>query len=139
MVKRYELIDHTADIGLRAKGKDLKELFSNAAYGMFEILADLKNVRTEKSLTIEIKAPNIEELFLSWLRELLYQYAAKEILLKKFTINKLDNTSISALVFGEKADPKRHHLKAEIKAATFHQLEVRKVGNMWEGQVIFDV
>ncbi|MBL7092144.1 MAG: archease, partial [Candidatus Omnitrophica bacterium] len=64
-MKRYEIIDHTADIGLRAYGKDLKQLFANAACGMFGILADLKNVRPKESLEIKQKAPNIEELFLS--------------------------------------------------------------------------
>ncbi|GAG16189.1 unnamed protein product, partial [marine sediment metagenome] len=55
-MKRYEVIDHTADIGIKTYGKDLKELFVNAAYGMFDILADLKNVRAKEQLAIKLKA-----------------------------------------------------------------------------------
>ena len=138
-MKRYEIIDHTADIGLRAYGKDLKQIFTNAACGMFGILADLKNVRAKESLKIKLEAPNTEELFLSWLSELLYQYNSKGIIFKEFLIDKLDERSISAQARGEKLDLKRHRLKTEIKAVTYHQLKVQKVGDSWQGEVIFDV
>jgi SHS2 domain-containing protein len=138
-MKRYELINHTADVGLRAYGKDLKELFTNAAYGMFEILADLKNVRAEKRLRLKLKAPNLEELFLSWLSELLYRYNGKGIILKEFLIDRLTEKAINAEVQGEKIDLKRHRLKTEIKAVTYHQLKVQRIKHTWQGQVIFDV
>ncbi|MBL7084840.1 MAG: archease [Candidatus Omnitrophica bacterium] len=138
-MKRYEIIDHTADIGLRVRGKDLKELFANAAYGMFDIQADLKDVRAKKSVNIKLKAPNIEELFLSWLSELLYQYNSKKIIFKEFSIDKLTQKEISARVQGEKLDLCRHTLKTEIKAATYHQLKVQKLKGKWQGEVIFDV
>jgi len=138
-MKRYEVIDHTADIGIKAYGKDLKSLFANAAYGMFDIMADLKNVRTKESLKIESEAPNVEELFLSWLGELLYQYNSKKIIFKRFVIDKLSENMISALAQGEKLDLKKHALKTEIKAATYHQLKVQKVKDEWQAEVIFDV
>ncbi len=138
-MKRYETIDHTADIGLRAYGKDLKQLFANAACGMFAVLADLKNVRLETTLAIKLEAPNIEELFLSWLSELLYQCNSKRIIFKQFLINKLTGNSISAQARGEKLDLKRHRLKTEIKAVTYHQLKIKKVKDNWQGEVIFDV
>ena len=94
-MKRYEIIDHTADIGIKAYGKGLKDLFINAAWGMFTILADLKNVQARESLEIKLEAPNVEELFLSWLSELLYQYNSKSIILKKFLIEKLTKKAIS--------------------------------------------
>lgn len=138
-MKRYEIIDHTADIGLRAYGRDLKQLFANAACGMFGILADLKNVRPKESLEIKLKAPNTEELFLSWLSELLYQYNSKGIIFKEFLIDELNERSISAEARGEKVDLKRHRLKTEIKAVTYHELKVQKVKDIWQAEVIFDV
>ena len=138
-MKRYEVIDHTADVGLRAYGKDIKELFANAAYGMFNILADLKNVHPKRSLKIKVEAPNIEELFLSWLSELLYQYETREIIFKEFLIDKLSENSISARAQGEKLDLRKHRLKAEIKAVTYHELKVQKIKNHWQGEVIFDI
>jgi SHS2 domain-containing protein len=138
-MKRYEIIEHTADIGLRAGGEDLKQLFINAACGMFDILADLKNVRTKDSLKIKLKAPDIEELFLSWLSELLYQHNSKGIIFKEFLIDELTEKSISARARGEKIKTNRHRLKAEIKAVTYHELKVRKIKDNWQAEVIFDV
>lgn len=138
-MKPYELIDHTADIGIKAYGKDWKELFANAAYGMFDILADLKNVQIKQSLKIELEAPNIEELFLSWLSELLYQHNGKQMILKKFLISNLTEKALSARVQGERLDLSRHRLKTEIKAVTYHGLCVQKVKDLWQGEVIFDV
>ena len=138
-MKAYEIIEHTADIGLRARGKDLKEFFTNAAGGMFAIIAELKNVRTKEKVPIKLEAPNIEELFLSWLSELLYQHNSKRILFKEFLIDKLTDNEISARAMGEKLDLKRQGLKKEIKAVTYHQLKVQKLKNYWQGEVIFDV
>ena len=138
-MKRYEVIDHTADIGIKAYGKDLRELFVNAAYGMFDILADLKNVRAKEQLAIKVEAPNVEELFLSWLSELLYQYNNKKIIFKEFLIEELSGKVISARAQGEKWDLHKHRLKAEIKAVTYHQLKVQKVKDIWQAEVIFDV
>jgi SHS2 domain-containing protein len=138
-MKPYEVIEHTADIGLRARGKDLKQLFTNAAGGMFSIIAELKNVQAKEALNIKLEAPNIEELFLSWLSELLYQYNSKKIIFKEFLIDKLADDSICARAKGEKLDFKRHRLKTEIKAVTFHQLKVERLKDFWQGEVIFDV
>jgi SHS2 domain-containing protein len=138
-MKRYEVIDHTADIGIKVYGKELKDLFFNAAYGMFSLIADLKNVQAKEPLNIKLKAPNIEELFLSWLSELLYQFNSKNIIFKEFIINKLSEEMISAQAKGEKLNLKKHHLKAEIKAVTYYELKVQKFKNYWQGEVIFDV
>lgn len=138
-MKRYEFIDHTADIGLRAYGKDLKQLFENAAAGMFAILADLKNVRAEKTVPLKLKAPNLEELFLSWLSELLYQHNGKGMMFKEFSVDELSEKAIAAKAKGEKLNLKRHRLKTEIKAVTYHALKVQKVKDTWQAEVIFDV
>ena len=76
---------------------------------------------------------------MSWLSELLYQYNGKEIILKEVQIDKLSEKAISAKVPGERLDLKRHRLKTEIKAVTYHQLKVQKVKDLWQGEVIFDV
>ena len=138
-MKRYEIIDHTADIGLRCWGGKLEELFINAAYGMFSILADLKNVRGKESISIKLKAPDLEELFLSWLRELLYQYDSKQIIFKEFAIEQLNEKELVARAQGEKFDLKHPRLKTEIKAVTYHQLKVQQVKDHWQAEVIFDV
>jgi len=138
--KRYSIIDHTADIGIEAYGKDLKELFRNAAFGMFELMAGLKEVGVDKKVTIKLKAPDKEELLISWLSELLYYFAGpSKILLKDFVIKKLEEKSIEAEACGEQLDLSRHQMKMEIKGVTYHQLKIERRNSRWQCRVIFDV
>ena len=138
--KKYKVIDHTADIGIVAYGKDLRELFKNAAFGMFDLMAGLEGVGADKKILIKLKAPNKEELLVSWLSELLYYFAVPpKILFKDFEIKKLEEKSIEAEARGERLDLSRHQMKMEMKAVTYHQLKIEKMGGQWQCRVIFDV
>ena len=138
-MKRYEIIDHTADIGLRSYGETLEELFVNSAFGMFEIIADLNAVNPKESIQIKTEASGYEELLVSFLRELLYLYSVKEILFKDFTIKSLSENHLHAEARGEKISPQKHTLKAEIKAVTYHQLKIEKKPTGYQAQLIFDI
>jgi len=138
-MKHYETIDHTADLGIRVWGKTKKALFKRAAEAMFDLITDKKAVNVEKTVRFNLKAPDLKELFVSWLRELLYQYAAKGMLFKKIAVSRMDDTHISASASGEKLNPARHIFKKDIKAVTYHGLEIKKTRSNWQAQVIFDV
>ncbi|MEW5758727.1 MAG: archease [Candidatus Omnitrophota bacterium] len=139
IMKKYEFIEHTADFGLRVYGKNLTDLFINAAVGLFDNIAELRRVKSTKRIIIELKASNLEELFISWLRELLYQFSAKEIILKDFKIKKISDTKLEAEAFGEELDLGKHRLNKEIKAVTYHELSVKKINSGYQAQVIFDI
>ena len=139
MDKKYEIIEHTADIGIRAFGRDLKELFINSAQGMFAVIADLGKVKIKKSIEIECKANNVEELLVSWLGELLYHFNVDEILLREFIVAEFDDNYLKAEAKGEKFEPTRHSLKSEIKGITYHNLKIEKKNELWQAEVIFDV
>lgn len=138
-MKRYEPIEHTADIGIRAYGRSLKELFENAAEAMFGEIAELKKVKPVRCVKINLKASSKEELFHLWLSELLYQFNGKGMLFSKFEIEDITERGVKAIACGEKADAARHGLKKEIKAVTYHGLLVEKKPKFWVGEVIFDV
>ncbi|MFC1593985.1 archease [Candidatus Omnitrophota bacterium] len=138
-MKQYEIIDHTADIGIRVYGADLKELFINAGHGMFEIIADNSNITATKCLKIELTAENTEELFVGWLRELLYQFNANLLILKDISIHDITPQSIKASVWCDTIDKARHSILTEIKAVTYHELKVEHIDSHWQAQVIFDV
>jgi len=139
-MKNYELIEHTADIGIRVEGRDLKELFKNTALAMFDIIAekvaDKKPPRIEKFL-IKQKADNLEELFVNWLNELLSLSATKEKIFCDFKFEKLDEQNLEAEVFG--CDIKNYKINTEIKAATYHELKLEKANSGWQVEVILDV
>ena len=136
---RYELIDHTADIGIIAYGKDLQETFSNCAYAMFDILTDADKIDVKESFEIQIKASNQEELLRNWLSELLFRHEIERILCGKYEIKRLDDQNLDAVVFYEKIDRSRHEIKTEIKNVTYHQLEIKKHKKGYSAQVIFDL
>jgi len=139
MKKKYEFINHTADVGIKVWGESLESLFENTAYSMFDILTELDKVKAKKSLRVEIEGKRIDELLVDWLRILLYKFNGEEYLLREFNIEEISKKGLKAKVRGEKLNLSRHTLKTEIKAATYHGLQVKKTGQGWEAQVIFDV
>ena len=139
MEKRYEQFSHTADIGVRVFGKTLKELFENAAFAMFDILADLEGLKGEIVQDFELTAPNHEELLISWLDELLYNFYTKSIIFYKFEVGELSEDILKAKVFGRLVSKNRNRLKTEIKAATYYNLKIIKKDDYYEVDIIFDV
>jgi len=146
-VKRFEVINHTADMGIKAYGKDLAELFINAAYGMASLITDLEKVNPKDSEDILLKAENREELLVSWLNEIIYLFASKNMLFSKFEVLKIDEKHLRAKIFGERLDTTRHQIETEFKAATYHGLKISKLkrdnstfpeGTL-QAEVIFDI
>ena len=138
-MKTYELIDHTADVGIKAYGKTLSEAFENAAKGMFDIITDSSEIESIGQYNIELEAPDLEQLLVDWLSELLFLNSAKNLVFGFFKID-LDekNKKLTAKVFGEKFDLSKHKIGAEIKAVTYHILEVKKK-KPFHVQVLFDI
>jgi SHS2 domain-containing protein len=136
-VKRFKLIEHTADTGLVAYGRTLPEAFANAAYGMFSIITDLRTVRETESRVLEVREEDSETLLFEWLNRLIYFFDVEMLLLKRFDVSEFDGYRLRATCYGEKYDVSRHHLKTGIKSATYHLLSVDKEKN--QVQVIFDI
>lgn len=138
-LKAFEIMDHTADIGIRVYGNTDKEVFANAAAGMFSLIADLENVRETSEFAIEVEAEDHETLLVAWLNELLYLHDSNDILLNRFELSELGETCLRGRAFGEPMDAGRHRLKADIKAATYHMLKLREEPGGWRAEVVFDV
>jgi SHS2 domain-containing protein len=139
MKKNYQLIEHTADIGIKVKGKDLKQLFKNAALAMFDIIAEKKDKpgKVKKEIKLKQSADDLDELFINWLNELLSLYYTKELIFTGFHIEKLQKDYLLATVAG--ASLKNFKINSEVKAATYHQLKIKESKKGWQAQVIFDV
>lgn len=139
MDKGFWVIDHTADIGIEAEGVDMKQAFINAARGLFSLIIDLRTVKQKEQHNIEVTAPDREALLVNWLNELIYLFDAKEMLFSRFDITVLTDNTLEAIVSGEKIDIKKHHLKRDVKAATYHMLKVSQTEDGWEVRVVFDI
>ena len=133
---RYEEIEHTADVGIRAYGRSLDELFAHAAEGMFSLIADLGTVKPVGEIELQLTAEDLPTLFLRWLAELLYIHETQRLLLSSFDVH-VEGTSLQGHASGEAIDKRRHELKLVIKAVTRHGLTVDPEKGIAE--VIFDI
>jgi SHS2 domain-containing protein len=126
-VKNYEFIEHTADIGIRVKAKDLRSLFRNSALAMFDIIAGITDyrVRSTERIKISLQGDDEKELFVNWLNELLSLSSAKGLVFCDFQITKLSENNLEAVASGASASG--YKIDKEIKAATYHQLKIAQV------------
>jgi len=139
-LKKYSFIDHTADIGIIAYGNTLKELFTNAALATFATIAELNSIDETVSIKIDVQADTLEELIVEWLRELLFQHEVEEIFFKRVDIQKISETKVSAIAYGEPINLSKHLFNTEIKNVTYHKLSVKRLkDSTWQAQLIFDL
>jgi len=136
-MKHYELIEHTADVGVKAYGTTLAEAFEHAAEGMFDIITDKSSITHTGEYQILLEAPDLEQLLVDWLSQLLFLNGAYDLVFGKFQVT-LTGNCLSARVFGEKYDTKRHRMGVEIKAVTYHILQVHERDPTFV-QVLFDI
>ncbi len=135
MVKTFEEVEHTADWAFRAYGRDLRELFVNAATALFALQGSLED--TPPTVTREVRSEGIdrETLLVNWLNELLFLQETEHETYNRFEILELSDTDLYARIQGKP----RGKMDKVIKAATFHDLEVRLTNEGWEATVVLDV
>ena len=139
-MKPYEYLEHTADMGLLVRGKNLPELLKNAAQGLLETMAVVDTIDETASIEIHLTAESVEELFVGWLDELIFRHETEEIFFKRADIYRCSETEMFATVYGEPVNFDKHEVYTEIKSVTYHQLEVlQKTDGSWHAQVIFDL
>ena len=141
MGRRFEFLDITkADAAFVAYGKDLNELFANAALAMFQVMTDVEKVERREAIEVEVDGEDLISLLVNWLNELLFYFDSEGLLFSKFEVN-VDEKSkrLKAKCWGERFDEERHELKAHVKAATFHKSEVKKVNSEWRARIILDI
>jgi SHS2 domain-containing protein len=139
MRKKYNLIDHTADFGVHVYGSDSKELFANAVWALFDNITEMDRLTGLDACHIEVSGEDWSDLMVNWLREVLYLWNGKELLVKNARILSLSETGLSATVEFDPFNPDRHVIKTEIKAVTYHQIQVNSSPSGWEAIIIFDI
>ncbi len=135
----FELVDHTADVAVRAWGATAEDVFAQAAGAMFSLICDPLTVDVTESVDVRVEAEQRDLLLAAWLNELIYLFEARRVLFTEFEILELDDTHLMARVSGEALDPARHVLCGGVKAATLHQLSLQQDAAGWHAFVILDV
>jgi SHS2 domain-containing protein len=135
----FEILEHPADIGFRAFGETLAELFANAAVAMLSIGLEIDDVAPRIEYVLSATGTDYESLLVNWLSEVLYWFDGKRIALREFRVNHLAPDSIRAAAFGEPRDGARHTSKLIVKAVTWHQLKIVQNESGWMAEVYLDI
>ena len=135
----YRRLEHTSDIKVEIYGADLAELFTNAATCLFDLILDLGKVQETQSVPVALESAELSELFLDWLRELLFLFSTHSLAIRRVEIHSIEPTQIKATAFGEEFDAECHGLKVEVKTPTYHQYRIDKTAEGYRATVVFDV
>ena len=152
----FELVDHTADVAVRAWGASAEQVFEQAAAGMVSLLYDRTTVAARERHTLTLEAPDSELLLAAWLNELLFLIEARSVVFARFEVESLsgaafapvpDTTGAAAVsaarlratAVGEAIDGRRHSIRSVVKAATLHGLRLEQNAEGWEALVLLDV
>lgn len=141
---RYQLLEHTADLFVRYEAPDLAGLFAVAAQSLGELTFGSQQVRTAESRHVAIGPEKLSELFLDWLRELLYLLSTEGFCVARAQVElslerEPDCYSLKAELLGEPVDSARHTARLEIKTPTYHRYRIESGESGWQADVLFDV
>jgi SHS2 domain-containing protein len=135
----YHIIDHTADLGIIVRGRDVNRLFVNAANAMIDLMIKRKRGNAQVFRDILIDAEDFSDLMVRWLGEILYLFVADKLIVDSIKIKSIRQNELKATLAFASFKPAHHRVLREIKAVTYHQISVCKVNDEWEARVIFDI
>jgi SHS2 domain-containing protein len=135
----YRFIDHTADFRLEIFGVDEKDLFIQAAMALTDLIADPGPLQGCQRRILAVQGDDWPDLMVNWLRELLYLWNGEEQLVSRVELRSLEQTRLEAMVATDPFDADRHVVRNEIKAVTYHQIEVCPDKTGWRARVVFDI
>ena len=139
MTKEVDVFEHTADMGLEARADTQAQLYEALAEGLAALIASRETIRTDRTFERDVSAEDPEVLAVDFLSELLTLTHTEHVVIADVAVRCETPTSLHATIRTEPIDPDRHTLGMEIKAVTYHQLEVRQDADGWHARVLFDV
>jgi len=135
----FTLIDHTADLGIIVRGRNLRDLFEAAAKTMMYIMVKKKPADTTKIFNLSVEGYDMADLMVRWLGEILYLFGGEHKLVTGVEVTSVSHSHLDATLETVSFDTNLHQILCEIKAVTFHQIEVDKKDDHWETRIIFDL
>ena len=136
--EKYRFIDDlTSDVMFEAYGKDLKELFENAAGAMFTVICETRDVEADEFRDVEVTGKNAEELMMNWLTELIAMVDIEEMFFSRFEISEINEKDLKARVFGESTS--REKGGTVVKAVTYHKYSIKKDKKGYSVSIVLDI
>jgi SHS2 domain-containing protein len=135
----YEVLEHTADIGFRARAGTLQSLYEQAAEALVFVAMELDAIEPRERFEIQARGADREELLVNFLNEVLFLVDGRRIAMKRFRVLELGDAHIRAEAWGEPFDAARHRAKLIVKAVTWHQLRIAEDAAGWFAEVFLDI
>jgi len=135
----YQIIDHTADLGIIVKGPDLKSLFIQAAQAMTDLIVKGDISKRTATRDVLIEGEDFPDLMVRWLGEILYLFEGENFIVHSIQIKSISPIQLKSTLSLSSFEPEYHEVLREIKAVTYHQISVDKSDDGWEARVIFDI
>ena len=134
-MKKYEILEHKADLKIRAFGKTKEELFENAMIGMFEGARyedEGKKIKKE----IKVSSQDLLSLLVDFLSEILYLSEVNHQVYYQIQFKKFTDKNIEGILLGKKLK----RIGVVIKGVTYHDLDIhQKKDKTWEATILFDI
>lgn len=141
-LEKFEFFDVTADVGFWAHGMDLEEAFQNAARAMFEVMTDTAQIKPTTKREVMVESEDKKALLYDWLSELLFLHDYEGRVFSKFSVNIIpegpESFRLQGEVWGEEFHQGTHEVRDEVKAVTFHLMEITEDESGCTLQVILD-
>ena len=134
----FKVFDISGDVGLTIYGATVEELFQNAAHGLFSLMTEPSNILETEERKVTVESEDDEGMLIKWLNELIFLFDAYGFVGKKFTI-KFMTDQLSAVIAGGIFDYDKDERRLLIKAATYHNLSLKKDSSGYEAMVMFDI
>ena len=135
----FEVLEHPADIGFRAHGSSLEELFANCAHALLSVILDPSGIAKKQQWEMSVEGSDLESLLVNWLNEVLYYVDTKRAAFSVFALTFPRPLQLICTASGELRDPVQHPVRLSVKAVTYHQLLVSQKEEAWMAEVYVDV
>ncbi|XRO77783.1 archease [Methanocaldococcus sp. 10A] len=137
----FDYFETTADLGVIAKAKNLEEAFKEGAKGLYNIMVDIDKVDKKEKIEFEITGEDLGELLYNFLNELLFYTDVEGLVFNDFDvkIEKNDIYRLKCTAYGEKINKEKHNIKEEVKAVTYHKMEIKQEDDGWNIRFIVDL
>ncbi len=138
----FRFINHTADIAVEVYAESVEKLFYAASEAWKSSVLENTVSDSPFELHIELEAKTIEELLVDFLSELNFILFARRLVfskIKHLVIENNSDLSLKSVIYFEDFNPSKHTLKAEIKAVTFHQVNMKFDGKLYRTKLVFDI
>lgn len=168
LVRDFQVLEHTADVGFEAYGATRADVFRNAGRALMNVIIDLDSVEPRERIPVTAEAREPPGLLVTWLSEIVYLYDTEGWLFRDFEVadvtaglatdlgtgsgtgssRSLTNSradgssacSVAAIGIGERFEPGRHQIKLLVKAITYHQLALDEISKgHWRARVYVDI